>query len=138
MGTETYIYSQFSKAKDIADKIQDSIVNRLGTKNRGVKINPSLYVLKNTNMPAVLIETAFIDNAEDSEKLRNRADDFASAIAYGICGRMELETPNDIIWELSQMIEITEVDRAVKALEKAKNEGSSLYYILKKIVNRRK
>lgn len=50
--------------------------------------------------------------------------------------RKVLTEPNDIIWELSQRIEIHEVDRAVAALEKAKNEDSSLYWILYKIVNK--
>ena len=35
-------------------------------------------------MPAVLVETAFIDNYEDGIKLRDRADDFARAIARGV------------------------------------------------------
>jgi hypothetical protein len=47
----------------------------------------------------------------------------------------KLTTANDIIWELSQRIEIKEVGKAVKALEKAKNEDSSLYWILYKIAN---
>ncbi len=51
-------------------------------------------------------------------------------------GRVLLESANDIIWELSQRIKIHEVDRAVAALEKAKNEDSSLYWILYKIVNK--
>ncbi len=50
--------------------------------------------------------------------------------------KKELTTANDIIWQLSQMIEITEVSKAVKALEKAKEENSSLYWILRKIVNK--
>ena len=35
-------------------------------------------------MPAVLVETAFIDNAHDANLLREREDDFARAIARGI------------------------------------------------------
>ena len=35
-------------------------------------------------MPAVLVETAFIDNDEDALLLMNHADDFAAAIARGI------------------------------------------------------
>ena len=31
--------------------------------------------------PAVLVETAFIDNAQDAELLRDKQDDFARAIA---------------------------------------------------------
>ncbi len=52
----------------------------------------------------------------------------------------KLETGNDIVWELmngKHKIEIQEVDRAVKALDKAKNnaEFCSLYWILYKLVN---
>jgi len=50
-------------------------------------------------------------------------------------GRVMLESPNDIIWELMNgrlKVPINEVERAVKALEKAKNEDSSLYWILLK------
>lgn len=50
--------------------------------------------------------------------------------------RQELTSANDIIWELTQMIEINDVNRAVSALEAAKREDSSLYWILRKIVNK--
>jgi hypothetical protein len=54
-------------------------------------------------------------------------------------GRMLLESANDIIWELMNgelKVPIDEVDRAVMALERAKNENSSLYWILYKVVNK--
>lgn len=52
----------------------------------------------------------------------------------------KLETGNDIVWELingKHKIEISEVDRAIRALDKAKKdtEFSSLYWILYKLVN---
>ena len=52
----------------------------------------------------------------------------------------KLVSGNDIVWELmhgEHKIEITEVDRAVKALDKAKtnSEFCSLYWILYKLVN---
>ena len=52
-----------------------------------------------------------------------------------------LETGNDIVWELMNgeyKIEINEVDRAVKALDTAKNNDDfcSLYWILYKLVNK--
>ena len=37
----------------------------LGFKNRGIKIRKDIYVLKNTVMPALLVECAFIDSEED-------------------------------------------------------------------------
>lgn len=55
----------------------------MGTVNRGVK-QKGLYVVKYTNMPAVLVETAFIDNPDDAELLVKREDDFARAIACGV------------------------------------------------------
>ena len=51
-----------------------------------------------------------------------------------------IETANDIIWDLINnpklKIEITEEKRALQALIKAKEENSSLYWILYKIVNK--
>ena len=54
----------------------------------------------------------------------------------------KLETGNDIVWELmngKHKIEITEVQRAIKAIDDAKNNAnfSSLYWILYKLVNNR-
>ena len=46
-----------------------------------------------------------------------------------------LTTANDMIWELSQYIEISEVDKAVQMLEKARKENNSLYWILYKLLN---
>ena len=60
---------------------------------------------------------------------------------YGKKKKM-LETGNDIVWELMNGklgIEITEVERAVKALDDAKKnpDTASLYWIIYKIVNKR-
>lgn len=49
---------------------------------------------------------------------------------------MELISANDITWELSQRIKIHDVDGFVKALDKAKEENSPLYWGYYKIVNR--
>lgn len=68
----------------LARCIQSQIVNSLGTVDRGVKTWPGLIVIKNTDMPAVLVETAFIDNDSDAELLAERWGDIASAIARGV------------------------------------------------------
>lgn len=52
----------------------------------------------------------------------------------------KLESGNDIVWELmngKHKVKITEVQKAVKAIDKAKNnaEFNSLYWILYKLVN---
>lgn len=83
-GTEVYVYSTSSAAYPLAQDIQEQIVERLGTRDLGVKENPSLYVLRRTNMPALLVELAFITNASDAELLRDDRYLFAYAIYQGI------------------------------------------------------
>ena len=43
-----------------------------------------LYVLTNTDMPAVLVELAFITNPDDENILANAQDAMARAVARGI------------------------------------------------------
>lgn len=83
-GVECYVYNSSSKAQDEALRICKGIA-KLGFKNRGVKTNSSLYVLKKTNAPALLIECCFVDDADDV-KLYN-TETMAIAIASGIVGK---------------------------------------------------
>lgn len=84
-GTETLILNNScTAAANLANYIQSQIVDNLGTIDRGIKERPNLIVLKHTDMPAVLVEMAFIDNETDSELLANKQDAFAAAIARGV------------------------------------------------------
>ena len=49
-----------------------------------MKERTGLYVLNATDCPAVLVETAFIDNMEDLALLHEYKDTFARAIAIGV------------------------------------------------------
>ncbi len=82
-GTEVFVYSSTSKAKTYAQKIVNAIAE-LGYKNRGVKYSKSLYFLKHTKNPALLIECCFVTDPEDVD-LYN-ADQMAQAIVKGITG----------------------------------------------------
>lgn len=82
-GTEVFIYSSYSKAKAYAQNIVNAI-SELGFKNRGVKYSTSLYYLKKTTAPALLIECCFVDDKDDAD-LYN-ADKMAQAIFKGITG----------------------------------------------------
>lgn len=83
-GTEVLVYSRWSKAEKLANCILHQIVYSLDTVNRGVKERPGLVVLNSTNMPAVLVELAFISNDADCRLLMLHKDDFARAVACGI------------------------------------------------------
>lgn len=82
-GTEVECYGS-GEGEQLAQCIQSQIVDSLGTVDRGVKYMPQLLVLKYTDMPAVLVEMAFIDNDRDAALLANKQDDFARAIARGV------------------------------------------------------
>ncbi|MBV9269699.1 MAG: N-acetylmuramoyl-L-alanine amidase [Candidatus Eremiobacteraeota bacterium] len=82
-GTTTFFYKPTDNA--LAQAIQRRLVPLLSTKDDGVQ-KDKLYVLNHSLMPAALVETAFISNPDDFEKLsdpqwRQRV---AQAIADGI------------------------------------------------------
>ena len=141
-GTEVYTFNTVSKALPLAQKIQSKIVEILGTTDRGTK-TANFAVLRQTSMPAVLVETAFISNKEDSDKLKTRKADFANAIFMAVCDEYNVsyeikkfETAEEILDKLTELIEITDMKTALEQIQNAKDENNSLYWILNKIVNR--
>lgn len=83
-GTETCVHPCSARGKRLGNCIQRQIVDSIDTTDRGLKDRPGLYVLKYTDMPAALVELAFIDNEDDAAMLRDNQDDFARAIARGV------------------------------------------------------
>lgn len=83
-GTEVLVYSKSSNANTYAKNICECIAS-LGFKNRGVKANTGLYVLKHTKAPALLIECCFVDDADDVALYS--AEKMANAIVKGITGQ---------------------------------------------------
>ena len=82
-GTETYCFYGSTAGRKLAEAIHKQITSSLKILDRGVK-EAGFYVLENTHMPAVLVETAFIDNPNDAKLLVESEDDFARAIARGV------------------------------------------------------
>jgi N-acetylmuramoyl-L-alanine amidase len=98
-GTETYCYypmenPQLFLQKDerfnLATKLQQALVAKLGLNDRGVK-QANFSVLRNTQMPSALVELAFISNPGECELLKQQQfrDLAAQAIADGIEGYMK-------------------------------------------------
>lgn len=90
-GTEVYVYQENSQAYYLAEYILNSIVNIVGTKDNLVRIRPSLYVLRRTTMPSLLVELAYLTNPEDNAKLRDNQWQFAYAIYLGFVEYFGLE-----------------------------------------------
>lgn len=84
-GTETFVLSKGGQAERLADCIQAELIEATGLVNRGVK-EANFLVLRETAMPAILVELAFISNPSEERLLRDPAwqDKAAMAIAQGI------------------------------------------------------
>ncbi len=85
-GTETFCVQLGYNAEKLARAIQSGAVKATGLRDRGVKA-ANFYVLRYTQMPAALVEIAFISNPQEEKLLasvdfQNRV---SGAIASGIC-----------------------------------------------------
>ncbi len=81
-GSEVFAISNASQA--IARRVLNEIV-KLGFKDRGVKSKPAYFVIKNTSMPAILVECCFIDSKADMDLFD--AEKMAEAIKVGLVGK---------------------------------------------------
>ena len=61
-GWEGLVYSSY---RENLGKIFEKHVLAAGQNSRGVKLRPDLSVIRNSNMPAILNEGAFVDNLKD-------------------------------------------------------------------------
>ncbi|MBQ8140283.1 MAG: N-acetylmuramoyl-L-alanine amidase [Clostridia bacterium] len=83
-GSEAFAYSSASAAFALGEDILYWLNQTTGLKNRGMKVRTNLYVLRRTQMPAVLVELGFITNPSDASLMNSRPDLFADGIYRGI------------------------------------------------------
>ena len=81
-GIEVLVYNRKGQAAKYAEAIAEELSSSLDITNRGVKEDKSLYYLRKTNAPALLIEVLFVDDADDVK--RYDADKAAEAIVKAI------------------------------------------------------
>lgn len=107
-GYEALVYNQ--KRVELG-KIFEKYVKEAGQNSRGVKLRPDLGVLKNTNMPAILNEGAFVDNLKDIQdwnddaELKKLGEAYAKAAAeyLGLQRKKKEEkgyTLYDFVWDV--------------------------------------
>ena len=83
-GTECYTHPTANTAtKTLSGNVSRAIASKFGISNRGHK-EANFAVLRLSNMPAILVETAFISNSSDANLLNTRQTDFSIAIANSI------------------------------------------------------
>ena len=85
-GIETYMYPTANKrTAALAELIHSSMISACGRKDRGVK-TADFAVLRETKMPAVLVECGFMTNREEAGLLLSNTYrvQCARAIGFGI------------------------------------------------------
>lgn len=83
-GVEAYAYARGTPAFRLGEDIVEAIVEVTGARDRGMKVRPSLYVLKRTAMPAVLVELGFITNPVEAARMSNSPGLYAEGLYDGI------------------------------------------------------
>lgn len=80
-GTETYYYNKTIYDKILAENLQRSLIDSGQRMDRGA-LTANFYVLKNSTVPAALVELGFLSNPDEEELLNS--DDFQTKLAGGI------------------------------------------------------
>lgn len=83
-GSEAFAFSTGSRGFALGEDILAGLAAETGLQNRGMFTRPSLYVLKRTNMPAVLVELGFITNTRDARLMNEQPELFARGVFDGI------------------------------------------------------
>lgn len=98
-GTATYFSADNPKQNEslqLANSIQSAVIDTIKTNDRGIK-EAAFYVLRNTTMPAILCEVAFISSPYEEARLQNPTFDknVATGIFHGIYNYFKNPLPKD-------------------------------------------
>ncbi len=87
-GTSTYYHMSDPSSRALANVVQQAIVAISGIPSKGalsdgILYNSGLAVLRASNMPAILVEVAYISNTQDRKRLID--GDFQQRVAQAVC-----------------------------------------------------
>lgn len=86
-GIEVYYYdsktdpSRTKKSSELAQAVLDNTIKATKAKSRGIK-HGNFAVIRNTNMPAILVEAGFLTNEKEMASIKDPA--YMKKIAWGI------------------------------------------------------
>ena len=132
-GVEVWQYSNRNdKLNKFSKDLCEDVAKVFNVRNRGVKLSQKLSVLKNTNMPAALIEVDFISNvnAEKDLKISSNIKSVALAIRDNLIDLFELESATSYSLYKVCIGAYKDKNNAINQVRLAKKKGFGEAYII--------
>ena len=82
-GAQVFYHTVTPEAEDVASIVQEQLRTVDPTNTRQIKENDTYYMLKNTQVPTIIVECGFLTNPDEAAKLTQ--EDYQDQIAQAIC-----------------------------------------------------
>lgn len=88
-GAQVFYHKSSERGKILAECVQESLKSRVdGSNRRMAKENKEYYILRTTQIPAVIVECGFLSNAEEEKLLNDTA--YQERLAWAVyCGILD-------------------------------------------------
>ena len=131
-GVEVWVYDKNSKMYNLSKNLCSNLSKTINTPNRGVKFSKDFYVLKQTKMPALLIEIDFISNStvETSLNSEKYIKDIANTISSTLLSFVNKSIVDDDVFYKVCIGAFKDKSNAILLKNKAISKGFSDVYIL--------
>lgn len=112
-GGEIFAYSPGGEGEKAARAIYSELEPITPTADRGVRFGSELYELRKTYAPAVLVEIAFHDDAEDAKWIIANIEKIGTALAKGVLNYFDIEFVSET-YELEQAVKVLKEKGIIK------------------------
>lgn len=121
-GVEVLVYDKSGIKYDMAENILGAL-GEIGFREIGVKERPGLVVLRRTVMPALLVETGFINSDADNQLYDEKEKEIAESIAEAVLGTLDRETVEAPLYYRVQIGAFRNRENAERLLYQAQDRG---------------
>ena len=128
-GVEVLVYDKSGIKYEMAQNIVGAL-GELGFREIGVQARPGLVVLRKTKMPALLIETGFINSDEDNKLYDEKQKEIAQAIAGAILGTLDNQKGEEPLYYRVQTGIFRKRENADRMLYQLQDQGYPAYILL--------
>ena len=127
-GVEVLVYDKSGIKYEMAQNIVGAL-GELGFREIGVQARPGLVVLRKTKMPALLIETGFLNSDKDNQLYDEKNAEIAQAIAGAILGTLDQQQGEEPLYYRVQTGAFRKRENADRMLYLLQEKGYPAYIL---------